>query len=291
MATSRKKRTGRIRLAVQLAFLLLIALVAVNHTLEENGTGIPLVGSASLHSLCPFGGVVSLYQFVATGSMVQKIHESSFVLMAIVFATVILFGPAFCGWICPMGTVQELVSRIGRRIFKRRHNTFVPRRLDRVLRYLRYVVLGWVVYVTARSGQLIFADYDPYYTLFNFWTGEVAVSGLVILGLVLSLSLVVERPFCKYACPYGALLGLFNFVRIFGIKRNSATCIDCKACDRACPMNIAVSKAGRVRHHQCISCLKCTSESACPVPRTVELALGRFPGTQVPVPTVEASNA
>ena len=54
----------------------------------------------------------------------------------------------------------------------------------------------------------------------------------------------VERPFCKYACPYGAVLGVFNLFRIFGIKRRKSSCISCKACDKACPMNIDVSGAG-----------------------------------------------
>jgi ferredoxin len=90
------------------------------------------------------------------------------------------------------------------------------------------------------------------------------------------LSLLVERPFCKYACPYGAVLGLFNFIRMFRIKRNPETCIDCKACDRNCPMNIQVSTGRTVWHHQCITCMKCTSEQSCPVDRTVELMVGGF---------------
>lgn len=94
--------------------------------------------------------------------------------------------------------------------------------------------------------------------------------------MVLLLSLVVERPFCKYACPYGALQGVFNLFRIFRIKRNPDTCIDCSRCDRACPMNIRVSSSGVVRDHQCISCMKCTSEAACPVANTVELTTGKM---------------
>ncbi|WP_319475878.1 4Fe-4S binding protein [Marispirochaeta aestuarii] len=271
------KRKGiSLRRVVQIFFLLLITLIAVNHTLEERGIEIPLVGSASLHAVCPFGGVVSVYQYAAAGTFTKKIHESSFILMIIVFALALAFGPVFCGWICPLGTVQEFISRIGRRIFGKRHNRFIPRAADRYLRYLRYLVLGWVIYATAVSGVLVFADYDPYYALFNFWTGEVAISAFVILALVLLAALFVERPFCKYACPYGAVLGLFNIVRIFGIKRNADTCINCRACDRACPMNIQVSTAGRVRDHQCISCLECSSETACPVPATVELAVGNI---------------
>ncbi len=272
-----KTRGKRIRLAVQIFFFVLIAAIAINHSLEESGRGIAWLSSASLHSVCPFGGVVSIYQYATDGTFVKKVHESAFVLMIIVCILTVLFGPVFCGWVCPFGSFQEWLAGIGKKIFKKKFNRFIPYSVDRWLRYLRYLLLGWVVYMTARSGQLVFADFDPYFTLFNFWTGEVAVSGFIIFTAVAILSLFVERPFCKYACPYGAVLGVFNLIRIFGIKRNKPTCISCGACDKACPMNIPVSKLGNVRNHQCISCLECTSEAACPVADTVRLTTNRIP--------------
>lgn len=279
-ATKLSKRqraaNGRLRRIVQIVFFALIALIAVNHALEEAGSAIPWLSSASIHGICPFGGVVSIYQYATTGTLVQKVHEASFVLMVGVIALSIAFGPVFCGWICPMGTVQEWFSALGRTLFKKRHNTFVPYRLDRLLRYLRYFVLAWVIYMTAATGTLIFEAWDPYYTMFNLWSDELAWSGVAILGLVLLLSLFVERPFCKYACPYGALLGVTNLFRVFGIRRNATTCINCSLCDKTCPMNIPVSTSGLVRDHQCISCMKCTSEQACPVPNTVQLRFGTF---------------
>ncbi len=269
-----RPRSIWVRSVVQIFFFALIALIAVNHNLTESGGGIPLLSNASLHALCPFGGVVSIYQFATVGTFVQKIHDSAFVLMVIGFVLAILFGPVFCGWVCPLGTVQEWVSKWGRKLFRRRFNHFVPTRVDNILRYARYLVLAWALYVTAVSGKLIFADYDPYFALFNFWSGEVAWTALAILGLTLGLSLFVERPWCKYACPYGAVLGLSNLLRIFKIQRAESTCKADGACSILCPMNIPVDSVTTVRDHQCISCLECTSEAVCPVAQTVIFSTG-----------------
>ncbi|HRZ64858.1 MAG TPA: 4Fe-4S binding protein, partial [Spirochaetia bacterium] len=229
------------------------------------------------HAICPFGGVVSFWQLASLGTLVKKVHNSSVVLGVIGILLAILAGPVICGWVCPFGSFQEWLGKLGRRIFKKRYNALVPARLDKGLRYLRYLMLAWVSYMTIVTGKLAFEAVDPYYALFNFWRSEASIGGFIVLGATILLSLAVERPFCKYACPYGAFQGLFNLVRVFGIKRNAPTCISCKACSRACPMNIEVATATTVRDHQCISCLKCTSEAACPVPATVELAAGSFP--------------
>ena len=269
-----KKNKLWIRTVIQAFFFGLVAMIVVNHQLVETGEGIPFLASASLHSICPFGGVETIYQWAMVGTMVRKVHEASLVLMGIVFVLAVLVGPVFCGWICPMGSIQEWVSKIGKRLFRKRFNRFIPASVDRYLRYARYLMLIWVLYMTARSGQLIFETIDPYYALFNFWTSEVAIGGLLVLAVTLLGSLFVERPWCKYACPYGALLGITNLFRVFKIKRVASTCIDCNKCTRNCPMNIKVSQADAVLNHQCITCLECTSEAACPVGDTVNLVLG-----------------
>jgi polyferredoxin len=263
-----------VRLWLQIFFFALIGGIAINKTLAETGLGLSFLSTASLHALCPFGGVVTLYNLVTVGTYIQKIHTSSVILMVLVFILSILFGPVFCGWACPLGSIQEWIGKIGRKINKRRFNNLIPPRLHGVLRYFRFVVLIWVVYVTARSGSLLFATVDPYYALFNFWTGEVAPAALLILVATLVSSLFIARPWCKYACPYGALLGLFNKIRIFKIRRTAATCINCQRCDRVCPMNIQVATVDQVKDLQCISCYECTSERACPVPNTVNVQTG-----------------
>jgi ferredoxin len=128
------------------------------------------------------------------------------------------------------------------------------------------------LYLSTKSLKLVYEEYDPYYALFNFWTSEVAITSLVVLGLVLILSLFIERPWCKYACPFGALLGLTNFIKLFKIRRHVPTCINCNRCSNNCPMNIEVSEKEVVNDHQCISCNICTSENVCPVDDTVSFA-------------------
>lgn len=268
-----KSSAHRIRLFVQIFFFILIALITLSKVLSESGYTIPLLSTASLHALCPFGGVVSIYQYATTGTIIKKVHESSLILMYIVILLTLLFGGVFCGWVCPLGSLQEWLGKIGRKIFKNKYNAFIPSGIDKYLRYLRYGVLAWVIYATAVTGKIIFEEYDPYYALFNFWSSEITISALTILGITIIASIFVERPWCKYACPYGAFIGLGNLIRIFKIRRNGSTCISCKSCDRNCPMNINVSDNSAVRNHQCITCLKCTSEQSCPVDNTVDLSL------------------
>lgn len=272
-STKKSFKSRQIRPWIQGFFFVLVLLVSLNHYLETTGNSLPWISNASLHAICPFGGVVSLYQFFTVGTFVQKIHASAFILMVAALILSILFGPVLCGWVCPLGTYQEWISKLGRRFTGKRFNTYIPARFDRMLRYLRYVVLAWVIYETAVTGKLIFQDVDPYYALFNLWSSEVAVGALTILGITTVLSLFVERPWCKYACPYGAVLGMTNKVRLFSIRRQASTCIDCGLCDKTCPMNIKVSDFENIRDHQCITCLECTSELKCPIPATVELMI------------------
>lgn len=272
----RKRRPAEVvRKISQIVVFILVLLIAVGSWLGELGLMLPLIPEASLHAICPFGGVVTVYEFITEGTFIQKIHSSAFILMGLGFLVALLFGSIFCGYLCPFGTFQEWLGKLGKKLFPKKYNHIVPAKLDKLLRYLRYILLAVVVYQTARTAQLMFQNIDPYYALFNFFTGEVAVAAYSVLAAVILLSLIVERPWCKYLCPYGALLGLFNPIRIFKLRRNVTSCISCKKCDNACPMNIDVSKRETISSPQCISCHKCTSDVTCPIENTVMISSGK----------------
>ncbi len=276
---AKKSKAGTWRTMTQVSVLVLVFSISISKWLAEKGIRIPFLPDASLHAVCPFGGVATIYEFATSGSFIQKIHNSSFILMILGMIVALLFGALFCGYICPFGTFQEWIGKIGRRLFPKKYNCFVPQKLDNLLRYLRYGVLAMVLYQTAVTAKLLFQSVDPYYALFNFFTSEVALSAYIALGVITVLSLFIERPWCKYFCPYGALLGLFNRFRIFKIRRNKDTCVGCKKCDAVCPMNIEVSTSNMVNDHQCISCHQCTSEISCPINDTVTISCKKEGGS------------
>lgn len=270
------KLSKRARTISQIFFFALIGLISWNHYLSETGSALPVIGSSSLHAICPFGGVETLISWATLGVYVQKIHQSSIVIMIIIMFLAILMGPVVCSYMCPLGSIQEWVGKIGKKIFGKRYNKFIPKKIDRVLRYVRYGVLVFTVYLTTNSLKLLFMEVDPYYALFNFWSDEATIGGIAVLILVLVGSLFVERPWCKYACPFGAAVGLTNLISIFKIRRNPSTCIHCNKCNSVCPMNIEVSSKKVIRDHQCIRCGLCTSENFCPVENTVDMSITKY---------------
>ena len=110
-----KSRAQRIRTAVQISIFLLIALLALSKWMVEIGVVIPLLPEISLHAVCPFGGAVTIYEFIAAGQFLPKLHSAAFILMALGPVVALFFGPLFCGYACPLGSYQEWSRKLGRK--------------------------------------------------------------------------------------------------------------------------------------------------------------------------------
>lgn len=265
-----------IRLISQIIFFVLVGAIVINHELVEGGaTGLSFLPEASLHAICPFGAVETFASLVTGEGLVRQLKASVMVIGTVVLILTALLGPVFCSHICPLGSIQEWFGKLGRKIFKKKYNRLIPKKLHNILKYLRYVVLILIVVQTYNSASLVFKGYDPYYALYHFWSGEAALGAITVLVVTLLLSLVVERPWCKYACPYGGLLGLVGQISPFKIRRNKSTCTSCGMCDKKCPMLIDVSKKKTVRDTLCNRCMECTSdEGGCPVNNTNYIGIG-----------------
>jgi polyferredoxin len=262
------------RRAVQVAVALAVLVVAFGST-GGSGTTTP-------EALCPFGGIESIWQFITTGGLVQHVHTSNVVLAGALLAVAFMARGAFCGWICPLGFIQDLVAGFGALVQRRippvrnairalhRRSGFLSI-VDRPLRLLKYGVLAWAVWGTATFGLMVFRDVDPWIALLNV-AGESTGFGIIVLAVTLVGSLFVDRPWCRYACPLGAANGILARFSPIRLERNKATCVDCGACTRACPVNLPVATSTQIVAADCMGCLECVE--ACPVKGALELRAG-----------------
>jgi polyferredoxin len=258
-----------VRRASQLIFAGLVLVASVRHMLGAEAAGL-----ASVDALCPFGGVETVWTWITTGRFVSKTHPSNLILGLGLVTGALLAGGAFCGWICPFGAFQDGLHGLQRLL--RIKPVTLPQGVDRVLRYGRFVSLAVILCFTITSMKLWFAEYDPYRTLFGLhWLFEpdwaVLWPGLVILAAVSVGALLVERFWCRYLCPAGAVFAVLGHLSLFRIRRNEATCMGCALCDAPCPVGINVAEASPAVSTDCVGCLNCMD--ACPKQGTLTVQL------------------
>jgi Fe-S-cluster-containing hydrogenase component 2 len=228
----------------------------------------------SIHALCPFGALESLYTLLFMGSFIKKIYSGTVVLLVLTIAIAVLFRRSFCGLLCPFGAIQEVFARIGQKIFKKRFT--IPQKIDRPLRYLKYFVLVLTVGMAWYLGTLWMSPYDPYSAYAHISAASdsikedpVAIIGFILLAITLIGSFFYDRFFCKYLCPAGAFYGIIGKISPTKVQRNDNLCVHCKVCNKACPVNIDVEKAVKVTSAECINCNECVL--ACPKKGALEI--------------------
>ncbi|MCX6054760.1 MAG: 4Fe-4S binding protein [Chloroflexi bacterium] len=243
------------------------------------------VVTTSPEAYCPFGGLETLYKYITTGtSFISHTHLSNVVVLIAVLIVALLFRSAFCGWLCPLGFLQDLVSKFSGFLQKRipiirRGISSLKKKgarlavLDRYLRYLKYLVLGWAVGGAAVFGFMVFKEFDPWSALISI--AEFSFTpGLIVLIITLVASFFIERPWCRYACPLGAASGLLGKLSPTYLKRDADVCTSCKICTKTCPMGLKIHDVNKIKSVDCVTCLECVD--ACPVNGALEIKIG-FP--------------
>lgn len=173
--------------------------------------------------VCSIGSVQNVALALADPSYVLPISVLLFFILPILFA--FLFGRVFCAGVCPFGALQEIVNI---------KNYRLSRAVTNVLGLIPWIYLIFaLLYAVTRSGFII-CQFDPFVGIFRLG-GDI---GLITFGvLLLVASLFTGRPFCRFICPYGALLSLFSRVSIWKIQITKKTCINCELCHNACPVD------------------------------------------------------
>ncbi|MBN2022722.1 MAG: 4Fe-4S binding protein [Pirellulales bacterium] len=171
--------------------------------------------------VCPIGAIQNVARGLADPTYPVPYGVIAFFTLPLVAA--IFFGRAFCAAVCPLGAVQELVVLRPVR---------VPRWLEHALGLIPYIYLGAGVALAATGTVFVICRYDPFVGFFRFGA---PVGMLVFGGLVLVLGMFVGRPYCRYLCPYGAILGVLAKLARWRVRITPDECIQCRLCEDACP--------------------------------------------------------
>jgi ferredoxin-type protein NapH len=217
---------------------------------------------------CPLGSIQSVLATVRPSFSSGRYHIGFYVLgmLGLIGS---LVGRMPCAWVCPFGLMQELIHKIPSRKFE----------ISQALIYVKYLILALFVFllpflVVDQFGYGItwFCQYIcPAGTLeagipmmflqpsLRELIGILYYHKLIILVVFLILMVFIRRPFCRIACPLGAIYSLFNKVSIFRMVHDPDACVLCKQCYRDCPMGVRFYEGAN--QVDCIRCLKCYQES------------------------------
>jgi polyferredoxin len=276
------------RSTVQLSFVLLCVWIGIEFAAFvgwgiSGGAGAFTERPPGVEGFLPISALISLKYLVETG-IVNGIHPSGLFIFIAIVATGLLLKKAFCSWLCPIGTVSESLWMLGRRLLKR--NLVVPRRLDYAFRSLKYLLLLFFVWSIAQMDVNALAGfiYSPYNKVADIkmylFFADISSFALWTIIVLMLLSVAIQNFWCRFLCPYGALLGMLSLLSPLKITRAKETCIDCELCTKACAANISVHSAGRVWSDECTGCLECAA--VCPVKDTLTMRATKTSGTVPP---------
>jgi len=265
-----KKGSQAVRRGIQFLFLIIVCFIGFRFSqfagALEKGM-LPLVDRPpGVEVFLPIGALVSLKYFIFSG-IINEIHPSGLVLFLIICSTAFIFRKGFCSWVCPFGLLSEYLSKVHYLIFKQ--EVRLPLWLDRILRSIKYFLAGffiWSIFFKMPLEAIKGFINSPYNILadikmFKFFTQISMTAFLVIMGLIL-LSVLIRNFWCRYLCPYGAILGVLSFLSLGRIKFTQSHCLDCGKCEKACPGLINIRQGKSSFSTECSTCLQCVN--VCP---------------------------
>ncbi len=224
---------------------------------------------------CPFGGFETLYSYLTTGEFLKHVGMTNLVLFVLIIIITLIFRTGFCSWICPLGTLQDILRAFGRKLallpllkkINRKYKSFLRNNkeaissFDHQARYIKYFILLFAIIGTWFSASLLIREYDLIIALIKILTFQITIA-FSILVIVTILSLFIDRPFCKYLCLMGATINLVGKISPLRIVRNESICTNCNLCTKNCPMNIEITTQKKIDTIDCIHCFDCID--ACP---------------------------
>ncbi len=271
MSEPSKRPVGILRSIVQWCFMFWVVGIGIRFgmfvTAVESGASANMASRPpGIEGFLPIGALTSLKYWLLSGT-IHPVHPAALVIFITILLMSLFAKKSFCSWLCPIGTVSEATYKQGRRLFGR--NFRIWPWLDVMLRGIKYLLLLLFVKLILldMSYETVGRFLDaPYWAasdvkMLHFFT-RMSVTTMGVLAVLTILSLFFKMFWCRYLCPYGALLGLASIISPFKIRRNSEYCTGCQRCSSVCPSGLAVHSLTAVSSPECTGCLTCVAH--CP---------------------------
>lgn len=257
-----------LRILIQFCFLLFMVWLGVRFYqfvlfFRSSGTTAFVPRPDGVDGFLPISGLLGLSAWLR-GMGVNDVHPAAVVVLLSVLTVSFLLRRSFCSWICPVATISECSWKTGFKLFRR--NVRLPVWLDIALRSLKYLLLAFFVYQivlamdAASLAAFISSDYHKVadVRLLDFFL-HISPFALGVILSLLVVSLLLRNPFCRYLCPYGALLGVVALLSPLRVTRDTERCVSCGVCSQVCPSRIDVMHKQSVLSAECIGCWRCIS--------------------------------
>jgi len=221
-----------------------------------------------------FNQLKKVYTMVLKGNFDVISIWPQLLAMVTIFIITIILGRFFCGWLCTFGAINDFIYIISKKVFKTKFK--VDEKVDSVLKYLKYVILLFIIAVIWTSGTKAFDSYSPWDAFAQVDNISGAISqytgGFIILAIIAIGAVFIERFFCRYLCPLGAVFTILSKAKILKIKKLRDKCGSCRICTNNCSMGIKLYEMDKVSSGECINCFKCID--VCPRKNTKVNILG-----------------
>jgi polyferredoxin len=257
-----------LRILIQFCFLSFMVWLGLRLYLfvqyfRSGGATAPVARPDGVEGFLPISGLLGLAGWLK-GLGINPIHPAAVVIFLTAVAVSLLLRRSFCSWICPVATISECAWKAGFRGFRR--NFRLPHAQDLAGRTVKYLILaffiGPIMFTMPPLALNAFINADDHRLadvhLMDFFLNISPLALGIILALV-AASILLNNPFCRYLCPYGALLGLVAKLSPVRVTRDTDRCVSCGACTQACPAHIDVMHEKSVNSAECIGCWRCVS--------------------------------
>jgi len=272
---------------VQFAFLLLNAWIGIQFVLwvryfVSQGSSAYVKRPAGVDGWLPIAGLMNLRYFLGTGT-IPAIHPAAMVLLCVFLVSSLLVKKSFCSWLCPVGTVSEYLWKLGRKLIRR--SLILPRWLDLLLRSLKYLLLAFFLFIvfTMSAEELGGFLVSPFAVIADVkmldFFRHLGLVGIAVLAGLIFPSIFIQNFWCRYLCPYGALMGIVSTLSPVKVRRDEQACIECGKCNKACPSHLPVDKLVQIRSVECTGCMECIA--VCPAENALQLSLPPWPQSVV----------